>query len=56
MGMVNLSFALSVSGTYLSRFLAWKTEEAEHTGCWTPFINAHVHGCHISRKCMGSIA
>ena len=23
---------------------AGKTEGAEHTGCWMPFINAHVRG------------
>ena len=37
--MCLLSFTLSVTGTYCLRFLAEKTVGAEHTGCWTPFVN-----------------
>ena len=40
--MVNLSFALNVTGAYRLRCLAGKTEGAERTGRWTPFINAHM--------------
>ena len=37
-----ISFALNVTGTYRLRFLAEKTEGAERTGCWTPFVGAHM--------------
>ena len=40
--MVLLTFALSVTGTYLLRFLAGKTEGAEYTGCWMPFVSQHM--------------
>ena len=40
--MVFLSFALSVAGTYRLRFFVGKSEGAERTGCWMPFVNTHV--------------
>ena len=53
--MVNLSFALSITGTCRLRFLAGKTERAECTGCWMPFVGAHVCKWHINCKHMDSI-
>ena len=44
--MVLLRFALSVTGTYRLRFFAEKTEGAERTGCWTPFVNTRVPMTH----------
>ena len=44
--MVHLSFALSITRTCRLRFLVGKTEGAERTGCWTPFVNTCAHMTH----------
>ena len=40
--MVHLSFFLSITATSLLRFFAGKTEGAECTSCWTPFVDARA--------------
>ena len=34
-------------------FFAEKTEGAECSSCWIPFISAHMQGWHINQICMG---